>query len=83
LVKQHSGVRRQKGFLRRRLARGIVRIRGDKSQNEFSRRAGVSGPTINRIENQIQNVSLETLEKLCIRLNCDVGDLLPPDKDGK
>ena len=76
-------MRRQKGFLRKRLARGIAQIRGDQSQNEFSRRAGVSGPTINRIENEIQNVSLDTLEKLCIRLNCDIGELLSPDKEGK
>jgi putative transcriptional regulator len=76
-------VRRQTGFLRRRLARGIAQIRGEQSQNEFSRRAGVSGPTINRIENEIQNVSLDTLEKLCIRLDCEIGDLLPPDKQGK
>jgi DNA-binding Xre family transcriptional regulator len=73
---------RQKGFLRKRLARGLVRLRGDTSQNEFSRRAGVSGPTINRIENQVQNVSLETLERLCQRLNCDIADLFPPDTRG-
>jgi len=76
-------VRRQQGFLRKRLARGIAQIRGDQSQNEFSRRAGVSGPTINRIENEIQNVSLDTIEKLCIRLKCDIGDLLPPEKERK
>ena len=73
-------MRRQKGFLRRRLARGIARIRGAQSQNEFSRRAGVSGPTINRIENRVQNVSLDTVEKLCIRLKCDIEDLFPPDE---
>ncbi len=73
---------RQKGFLRRRLARGLARLRGEQSQNEFSRRVGVSGPTINRIENQVQNVSLDTLEKLCIRLRCDIGDLFPPEGDG-
>jgi len=72
-------MRRQKGFLRRRLARGLAQTRGDQSQVEFSRKAGVSGPTINRIENQVQNVSLETLEKLCVRLKCDIGDLFPPE----
>ena len=74
---------RQKGFLRRRLARGLARIRGSQSQNEFSRKAGVSGPTINRIENEVQNVSLDTLEKLCARLRCDIGDLFPSDGDGR
>jgi len=72
---------REKRTLRSRLARGIVRIRGEESQNAFSRRAGVSGPTINRIENQAQNVSLDTLGTLCIRLKCDIRDLFPPDVD--
>ena len=74
---------RQKGSLRRRLARGLAQIRGSQSQVEFSRKAGVSGPTINRIENEVQNVSLETLEKLCTRLRCDIGDLFPPEGDGR
>ena len=73
-------MQRRKGFLRRRLARGLAAIRGDQSQNAFSRKAGVSGPTVNRIENQVQNVALDTLEKLCLRLNCDITDLFPDDK---
>lgn len=73
-------MRRQKGFLRRRLAQGLADLRGEESQNVFSRRAGVSGPTINRIENEIQNVSLDTLEILCLRLKCDIVDLFPPEK---
>ena len=76
-------MRLRKGFLRKRLARGLARIRGDESQNEFSRRVGVSGPTINRIENEIQNVSIDTLEKLCIRLKCDIRDLFPPRGDSR
>ena len=75
-------MRRQKGFLRRRLALGLADLRGEESQNVFSRRAGVSGPTINRIENQLQNVSLDTLETLCLRLRCDIVDLFPPEKRG-
>lgn len=76
-------MRRHKGFLRRRLARGLAQIRGSESQNVFAKRAGVSGPTINRIENQVQNVALDTLEKLCIRLKCDIADLLPPDSKAR
>lgn len=76
-------MRRQRGFLRRRLARGLVQLRGDQSQNEFSRRAGLSGATINRIENQVQNVSIESLEKLCRRLNCDLADLFPDEGKGE
>lgn len=73
-------MRRQKGFLRRRLARGMASLRGDVSQNTFARKAGVSGPTINRIENEVQNVSLNTLETLCIRLGCDIVDLFPSEQ---
>ena len=69
----------KKASLRRRLARGIKELRGEESQNAFARRAGVSGPTINRIENEAQNVSLETLEMLCRRLRCEIVDLFPPD----
>ena len=76
-------MRRQKGSLRRRLARGLVQIRGSQSQNQFSRKAGVSGPSINRIENEVQNVSLDTLEKLCMRLRCDIGELFPPEGNGQ
>ena len=64
--------------LRQRLARGIAALRGEESQNAFAKRAGVSGPTINRIENCVQNVSLETLQTLCDRLGCDIADLFPP-----
>ncbi len=74
---------RRKGFLRRRLAQGLANLRGGESQNAFSRKAGVSGPTVNRIENRVQNVSLETLEKLCVRLKCDIADLFPPERDGR
>ncbi len=69
----------KRASLRRRLARGVAQLRGEESQNAFARRAGVSGPTINRIENQVQNVSLETLETLCRRLKCDVRDLFPEE----
>ena len=62
-----------------RLARGLAGLRGEESQNAFARKAGVSGPTVNRIENQVQNVSLDTLERLCLRLKCDIVDLLPPE----
>ena len=70
---------RKSANLRRRLAIGIAALRGEESQNAFAKRVGVSGPTINRIENEVQNVSLETLERLCRNLRCDIADLFPPD----
>ncbi len=76
-------MQRRKGFLRRRLAVGLAELRGDESQNAFARRAGVSGPTINRIENEVQNVSIETLERLCLRLKCDIDDLFPSRPKGR
>ena len=72
-------MKRSKGFLARRLSRGLARFRGTESQNRFSRRLGVSNATLNRIENQVQNVSLITLEQLCRALRCDIQDLFPPD----
>jgi putative transcriptional regulator len=69
------------GFLHRRLARGLVRFRGTTSQNQFARKLGISNASLNRIENQVQNVSLSTLEKFCSHLNCDIVDLFPPDDE--
>ena len=73
-------MKRKKGFLARRLAEGLARSRGEESQNRFSRRLGISNASLNRIENRIQNVSLETLEKLCFALKCDIVDLFPPQE---
>jgi DNA-binding Xre family transcriptional regulator len=72
-------MKRQKGFLARRLAKALGRFRGEESQNRFARHLGLSNATLNRIENEVQNVSLETLEKLCRALRCDVADLFPPE----
>ena len=67
------------GFLARRLAKGLAKVRGEESQNRFARKLGVSNASLNRIENQLQNVSLATLEKFCRSLNCDIADLFPPE----
>lgn len=69
------------GSLRRRLARGLARFRGDVSQNQFAKTLGISNASLNRIENGVQNVSLATIETLCRRLKCDVADLFPADED--
>jgi transcriptional regulator with XRE-family HTH domain len=75
-------MKRQKGFLANRLSMALAIFRGGESQNKFAKRLGVSNATLNRIENQVQNVSLETLEKLCLALRCDITDLFPPDDRG-
>jgi len=71
--------RRPKGFLARCLARSLSRFRGKVSQNRFARQLGISNATLNRLENQVQNVSLATLEQLCRSLRCDISDLFPPE----
>jgi transcriptional regulator with XRE-family HTH domain len=71
---------RRKGFLLRRLAKGLAHFRGEESQNRFARKLGISNASLNRIENERQNVSLATLEKLCLYFNCDIADLFPPDE---
>jgi len=63
--------------LRARLAVFIRDRRGDVPQRVFARKIGVAQSTIMRIENQDQNVTLETLEQLCKAFHLDVGDLFP------
>lgn len=68
------------GELAKRLAKSLATVRGKTSQNKFARQLGISNASLNRIENQQQNVSLETLEMICTKLKCDIADLFPPDK---
>lgn len=64
--------------LRSRLAAFIRQRRGDTPQRVFARKMGVAQSTIMRIENEDQNVTLQTLEQLCKVFHVDVGDLFPP-----
>jgi len=41
---------------------------------------GISRPTLTRLENADQNVTLRTLARLCRRLRCEIGDLFVPGK---
>jgi len=61
--------------LAKRLGRRLVELRGDASQLQFAKRLGVSKSSLNRMELGEQNVSLKTLDTLCRRLKCDIGDL--------
>ena len=67
--------RKSKGFLRRKLAKSLKRMRGEISQNQFCKKLGVDHSTLNRLENREQNVTIDTLEKFCINLDCDLSDL--------
>lgn len=58
-----------------KLAQTIRSLRGEQSQREFARKLGISLATLSRIEAAQQNVSLATLERLCVRLRCSVGHL--------
>jgi transcriptional regulator with XRE-family HTH domain len=47
-------------------------------QRTFARKTGLAQSSIMRIENEDQNVTLETLEILCKTFHVDVADLFPP-----
>ena len=58
-----------------RLAKFLRAKRGEMTLIQFSRKLGISKSSLNRMEMGQQNVTLETLDVLCERLKCNVGDL--------
>ncbi|MDP3518666.1 MAG: helix-turn-helix transcriptional regulator [Pseudohongiella sp.] len=64
--------------LRSRLAAFIRQRRGSMPQRTFARKTGLAQSSIMRIENEDQNVTLETLEMLCQTFHIDVAELFPP-----
>jgi transcriptional regulator with XRE-family HTH domain len=64
--------------LRSRLAAFIRQRRGSMPQRMFARKTGLAQSSIMRIENEDQNVTLETLEILCKTFHVDVAELFPP-----
>jgi DNA-binding Xre family transcriptional regulator len=62
--------------LHKNLSENMRKLRGDASQTAFAKKTGLNQASINRIELQQQNVTINTLQKLCERLKCKVGDLL-------
>ena len=61
--------------LRNRLAETLRKKRGDMTEREFARKIGLSKTTLHRIENCEQNVTIDTLEKLCKSFKCDIAEL--------
>ncbi len=65
--------------LAKRLARKLLELRGDTSQNQFAKQLGISNASLNRLELGNQNISLKTIQKICTRMKCDVADLFPKE----
>ncbi len=61
---------------RKKLAAYLRTRRGKQTQQAFADRLGISQSTLNRIEQGEQNVTIDTLELLCKRLKCRIGDLV-------
>ena len=68
--------------LSKQLARRLKALRGDMPQMHFAKKLGISGSSLNRMELGQQNVSLRTLERLCRRLKCRIGDLFEDEDKG-
>lgn len=67
----------QMGQLRKRLAVAIRERRGERTLREFASRYGLSPSSVQRMEAEEQNVTIDTLEHLCRIFRCEVGDLFP------
>lgn len=65
---------------RERVARNLKLWRKHRglTQNSLSADAGLSRTYLSRIENCVETVSIDNLEKLAIALNVDVVELLKP-----
>jgi len=57
------------------LARNIRALRGDKTQDAFARKLGISQATLARLESGAQNTTVKTLQQICKALRCDIGEL--------
>lgn len=58
-----------------KLANNIRVRRGEQRQRAFAATLGISQSTLNKIENNNGNVTLDTLNTICKHLKCDIGDL--------
>ena len=57
------------------LAKNIRSLRGDKTQDAFARKLGISQATLARLESGGQNTTIKTLQQICKTLRCDVAEL--------
>lgn len=62
--------------LRKNLAKNIKKLRGKTTQRDFAAKVGLSHATINRIEQEAENVTINTIQTICKHLKCNAGDLL-------
>jgi DNA-binding Xre family transcriptional regulator len=61
--------------LQKQLGAFLRKRRGDLTYTQFSRKVGLSDSTLHRLEMGEQNVTLKTLEQLCDKLKCTVGEI--------
>ena len=61
--------------LARALAANLRARRGDRTQEVFARRLGVSRATLTRLESGGQNTTIKTLEQISRALHCQIGEL--------
>jgi transcriptional regulator with XRE-family HTH domain len=61
--------------LAEKLAANLRARRGNRTQDEFARKLGVSRATLSRLESAAQNTTISTLEQISRSLRCDVGEL--------
>ena len=66
---------------RERVARNVKlwREQRELSQLSLSKDAGLSRTYLSRVENGVETVSVDNLEKLAIALNVDIVELLKPE----
>jgi DNA-binding Xre family transcriptional regulator len=65
--------------LTKRLSKRLKSLRGEQTLRGFARKLGIHAGSLNRLEQGQQNVTVKTLQKLCDRLKCDIGDLFKED----
>jgi transcriptional regulator with XRE-family HTH domain len=67
--------------LAQKLAANLRARRGNKTQDEFARKLGISRATLSRLESAAQNTTISTLEQISKSLRCDVGELFVTTKE--
>ena len=61
--------------LSEKLSKNLKRLRGSMPQGQFARKLGVSRATLNRLENDSQNVTIKTLDRIVKSLKTDISEL--------